>query len=443
GKFLLRIEDTDRKRSTPEAINVILDGLAWLDLLPDEEPVYQSKRIERHIAAAQKMLEDGYAYRCFCTPDELEERRRASGDYMYDRHCLNLTEAEIQQKLADGEKFALRIRVPEGRVSFDDGVHGGMQVACTEIDDFILLRRNGAPTYMLAVVVDDADMGITHVIRGDDHLSNTPKQILIYRALGKRIPEFAHVPLILGKDRKRLSKRHGATSITEYRDAGYLPETMINFLGLLGWSPGDDRDIISRRELIELFDISGIQSKAAVFDDARVRWLNGQYLGMTDYGKVEGKLERLAEDAASAGELTEVPDSKEIKTAWDLLKTRIHFLNDLFTDCRYMFRDPDVYDGKGVRKHFLQNGVVDHLQVLADDFSSLGDFRAASVEAAIRKRAEEWEVSTGKLIHPLRLACSGVTGGPGLFEMLEALGRDTVVRRINNALNWIKSLNNK
>ncbi len=443
GKYLLRIEDTDKKRSTPEAIQVILDGLGWLDLLPDEEPVYQSKRIEHHIVAAQKMLEDGYAYRCFCTHEEIETRRKASGGYMYDRHCLNLAEAAIKQKLADDIKFAVRIKVPDGEVAFDDGVHGETRVSCSEIDDFILLRRNGTPTYMLAVVVDDADMGITNIIRGDDHLSNTPKQILIYRALGWEIPKFAHVPLILGKDRKRLSKRHGATSITEYRDAGYLPEAMINFLGLLGWSPGDDREIISRRELIELFDISGIQSKGAVFDDDRARWLNGQYLGMTAYEDVAKQLSEFAAEAVETGILKQMPTSKQVKAAWDLFNNRIHFLKELFNECGYMFRDPVKYDEKGVRKHFMKDDVVNNLEVLTNDFVGMSSFSVESAEQVVRVRAGELDVSPGRLIHPIRLACSGVTGGPGLFEMLEALGKDVVVRRIRTAINWIKNNNNK
>ena len=443
GKYLLRIEDTDKKRSTPEAIQVILDGLGWLDLLPDEEPVYQSKRIEHHIVAAQKMLEDGYAYRCFCTNEEIETRRKASGGYMYDRHCLNLAEAAIKQKLADGEKFAVRLKVPDGDVTFDDGVHGVTRVSCSEIDDFILLRRNGTPTYMLAVVVDDADMGITHIIRGDDHLSNTPKQILIYRALGWKIPEFAHVPLILGKDRKRLSKRHGATSITEYRDAGYLPETMINFLGLLGWSPGDDREIISRRELIELFNITGIQSKGAVFDDDRARWLNGQYLGMAAYEDVAEQLSGFAAKAVETGTLKQMPSGEQVKAAWKLFNNRIHFLKELFNECGYMFRDPLEYDEKGVRKHFVKDGVDNNLELLTTDFAAINSFSAESIEQIIRDRAGKLKISTGRLIHPVRLACSGVTGGPGLFEMLEALGRDVVVRRMKTAINWIKKHNNK
>ncbi len=441
GKFLLRIEDTDRKRSTPEAVKVILDGLAWLGLEPDEEPVFQSARIDRHIKAANKLLEDGHAYRCFCTQDEIAERREHADSkiYMYDRHCLNLTQEEIDRKLVTGQEFAVRLRIPQGNIVFNDRVHGEISVSGSEIDDFILLRRNGTPTYMLAVVVDDLDMSITHIIRGDDHLSNTPKQILIYRALGEQIPEFAHVPLILGPARKRLSKRHGATSITEYRDSGYMQETMINFLGLLGWSPGDDRDIISRQELIDLFDIKGIQSKSAVFDESRARWLNGQYLGRSEFDDVTAELDKFASEAVELGTLLEMPDKQQIKAAWNLLRNRVHFLKDLFDEYRYMFRDPDIFDPKGVRKHFLHVSVAERLTTLSDDFASLETLTGDTAEQVIRARAEEWELSAGKLIHPVRLACSGATGGAGLFETLEVLGKDSVVRRLKRAIEFINS----
>ncbi len=440
GKFLLRIEDTDRKRSTPEAIRVILDGLAWLELEPDETPVYQSQRIDNHVAAAQQLLIEGHAYRCFCEPEEIEARRKESQEYKYDRFCLNLSPEDIENKLDQGLSFAVRLKVPDEDVKFTDNIHGEITVSGSEIDDFILLRRDGTPTYMLAVVVDDIDMDVTTIIRGDDHLSNTPKQILLYHVLNRPLPEFAHVPMILGPDRKRLSKRHGATSITWYRDAGYLQETMINFLGLLGWSPGDDRDIISRQELIDLFDIGGIQSKSAVFNEAKARWLNGQYLGRMEYNDVADELDAFARAALVEGTIEDVPSSSEIRAAWYLLRNRIHFLKDLFEDCRYMFRDPDTYDEKGVRKHFMKGGVIDRLNRLADDFAGLDPFNKETTEHLIRILDEELDVSAGKLIHPVRLACSGVTGGPGIFDMLEALGRETVVRRLRRAADWISEI---
>ncbi|NQU06132.1 MAG: glutamate--tRNA ligase [Calditrichaeota bacterium] len=442
GKFLLRIEDTDKRRSTPDAIKAIFDGLDWLGLTPDEEPVYQSERIKRHIESANKLLETGSAYRCFCTPEEITRRREASPAenkiYMYDRQCLSLTPQEIKTKLANDDKFAVRLKIPDGEVQHIDGIHGEINVSCREIDDFILLRRDSTPTYMLAVVVDDADMKVTHIIRGDDHISNTPKQILLYKALGFPLPEFAHLPLILGPDKKRLSKRHGATSVIYYRNDGYLVETMINYIGLLGWSPGDDRDIISYLELIDLFDITGIQSKGAVFDEKKLRWLNGQYIGSATFADHAEQLIEYAKTAVDNGELENLPTDQQIEDAWNLLHNRIHFLKDLFTDGRYLFQDPDSYDAKGIKKHFRKDGVCDRLSTIKDDFIGLTDFNIESIEGLIRVRAEQWEVSAGKIIHPLRLACSGVTGGPGLFEMLEVLGKDVVCRRLENAVKWIE-----
>ena len=438
GRFLLRIEDTDRERSTPEAIKEILDGLAWLELNPDEEPVYQSKSIEKHISAAERMLADGCAYRCFCKPEEIEIRRKEKGEYKYDRQCFDLSEDEIKERLEREEKYAVRIIVPDGEIAFRDCLHGDMRVSCEELDDFILLRRDGTPTYMLAVVVDDIDMGITHIIRGDDHLSNTPKQILIYQALDKQLPEFAHVPLILGKDRRRLSKRHGSTSVTEYRDAGYFPETLINFLGLLGWSPGDDRVIISRQELIEHFDIKGIQSKAAVFDEERLRWLNGQYLGSFEFERMAEELRIQAKKAVEKGKLNKTPTDNQLRISWYLLRNRIYFISELFEAGSYMFQDPKKYDEKGVKKHFMKDRVTDRLSTISGEFKKLTKFDVASIENVIRIKAEVYEITAGKLIHPIRLACSGVTGGPGLFELLEALGKEVVVRRIDTAVEWIK-----
>ena len=443
GKFLLRIEDTDQRRSTPEATQVILNGLQWLGLSHDEDVVYQAARIERHKEAADTLLQSGAAYRAFETPEELaderEEANRQNLSYSYDRAGLKLTSDEIAYRLAKGIPYAVRLKIPDGNVSFNDGVHGTISVDCQEMDDFIILRSDETPTYNLAVVVDDADMGITHIIRGDDHISNTPKQILLYRAMGLQEPLFAHVPLILGADKKRLSKRHSATSITSYRDAGYLPETMINYLGLLGWSPGDDRNEITLHELIELFDISGIQSSGAVFDEKKLNWLNGLYISQTDYDDIAERLCQYAETAVKEGIFVHSPSLDQIKNAWDLLRTRIHKLPDLFDDGLYMFRDPVEYDPKGVRKHF-QPEVIERLTVIADDLEKLDRFNTESIESVVRIRAEEWDISAGKLIHPLRLSASGTTGGPGLFEMLETLGQNTVIRRIRRAVEYIRTL---
>ena len=442
GKFLLRIEDTDVARSTKEAIQVILDGLAWLGIHPDEEVVYQSQHVNRHREAVLKLLENDSAYRCFCSPEEIKQEREACENakvaYAYDRRCDRLSRDEIQSRLEAGQPHTVRLRIPDEVITFKDGVHGDISVSGKEIDDFILLRSDGTPVYMMAVVVDDADMGITHIIRGDDHISNTPKQILLYRALGYDVPEFSHVPLILGPDKKRLSKRHGATAITAYQEMGLSPDAIINYLGLLGWSPGDEREKMSRQELINSFNTSGINSKSAVFDEKKLLWLNGYYISETGFSDVVEQLKMFAEQAVDKGILKSIPSEAEIQTAWDLLKSRIHILPDLYVWGTYFFQDPDKYDSKGVRKHFLEEGASERLMSLSEDFAALEVFDYDSIENYLREKAEALDINAAKLIHPIRLSVSGTTGGPGLFEMLEALGRDTVVKRLTAAAKAIQ-----
>ncbi len=442
GKFLLRIEDTDRQRSTEAAIQVILDGMKWLGMEPDEDILYQSQGVSRHRDAALKILDDGKAYRCFCDPEQIAAQReeaRAKGTPMsLMRCCAHLSDREIQMKLNTGQPYAIRLLVPDGTVTFTDGVHGEVSVAGTEIEDFVILRSDGTPTYMLAVVVDDLEMDVSHIIRGDDHLSNTPKQILLYQALGRTPPLFAHVPTILGPDKKKLSKRHGATSVTAYRDMGYLPETLVNYLGLLGWTPGDDREVMEVEELIRLFDIPGISRSSAVFDEAKLRWLNGHYISHREFTQVSGELTVLGRQAAASGALKSEPTAAEIETAWSLLKNRIHLLPELFEWGLYLFQDPSDYDAKGVKQLLEAAGAADNLDALAEVFHRLERFDEASVESAAREFAESRGVGAGKVIHLLRMAVSGVTGGPGLFELLTAVGRDAVVRRLRKATEWAR-----
>lgn len=437
GKFLLRIEDTDQARSTPEAVKVILDGLSWLGIVPDEEILYQSQRLSAHQEAAYTILQKGLGYRCFCNPEDLAEEReqaRAQGvHHKYDRRCLKLSPQEVEAKLRRGEPFAIRVKVPESVIRFEDGVHGMVEVSGEDLEDFVILRRDGTPTYHLAVVVDDAFMGITHIIRGDEHLLNTPKQIILYRALGYPLPQFAHVPLILGPDRKKLSKRHGATSITWYREMGYLAEAMVNYLGLLGWSPGDDRNFITREELIALFDISGIMPHGAIFDEAKLRWLNAQYISRSSFHEVRESVLEMLERGLREGFISSIPDEEYLVQVWELIKSRIYLLRDLIESVRYLFEDPDSYDAKGAMKYFSPQG-MEHLQRLVEELERLEPWDRGSLETLVRAKAEQWGISAGSLIHPLRLAVSGVTVGPGLFELLEVLGRERVVRRVERSI---------
>ena len=290
GTFILRIEDTDTERSSDEMVAGILESMRWLGLDWDEgpgiggphAPYFQTQRFERHRAVAHQLLAGGFAYKCYCSPERLKEKRdaaeKAGGGWKYDRACLHLSADEQQRLEASGVQPALRFKVPAGKTSYTDHVRGHIEVDHDQVEDFVILRSNGLPIYHLSVVADDIEMGITHVIRGDDHISNTPKHILLWQALGRTPPEFAHVPLILGTDKKKLSKRHGMTSVTEYERIGYLPDAMVNFLALLGWSPGGDREVMSREELIAAFSLEGISGGAAVFDPEKLDWFNAQYL---------------------------------------------------------------------------------------------------------------------------------------------------------------------
>src|SRR5215212_2036678 len=305
GTMVLRIEDTDRERSTDDHTRVILDGLGWLGITWDEGPFFQGEYGPRHAAEAERLLAEGKAYRCFCTREELEAQRAraeaAGGGFRYDRRCFRLSSTEVTQRLAAGTSFTVRFLLQDDEIAWDDAVHGRISFQGRDLDDFVILRSDGTAIYNLAVVSDDIAMRISHVIRGDDHISNTPKQIALYRALGAEPPVFAHVPMILGADGKKLSKRHGATAVGDYQEQGILPAAMRNFLALLGWSPGGDREIVAEDEMIGLFTLDGIQKKAAVFDTTKLEWMNGQYLSATPAAEllpaVRRELARLGIDA--------------------------------------------------------------------------------------------------------------------------------------------------
>ncbi len=438
GKFLLRIEDTDRERSSEEMTRRIFEGLVWLGLSWDEEVIYQGKRASIHREHAQRLVRSGHAYPCFCTKEELEEKRaRAAAEkraYRYDGTCRHLSPQEVKQRMAAGLPFAVRFKVPEGTTRWLDGVHGPIEVQNREIDDFIILRSDGSPIYQLAVVVDDHSMGITHVIRGDDHISNTPKQILLYQAFGWEVPQFAHVPLILGADKKRLSKRHGATSVDEYRHMGILSDALFNYLALLGWSPGDDREILSREEILQLFSLEGISRTNAVFDEKKLIWMNGQYIRRTPDDRLWALV---TEVLVQRGVLTEgeaIRRKPYLLKVIQLLKPRVKLLTEFVDSALYFFKDPDRYDPKGLRKHLKSPDIWNHLAEWTRQLEQLETFTEASVEQLLRAFAEQKGISAAKLIHPIRLAISGQTVTPGLFELMVVLGKATVLRRLNHFL---------
>jgi glutamyl-tRNA synthetase len=447
GVFVLRIEDTDLERSSPEMVEGILDGMRWLGLDWDEGPLvggpfgpyYQSERLDRHRAMAEQLVREGKAYYCYCTPEELKAKRDAAeaagGAWKYDRICLRLTPSEIAAREAAHRPRAVRFLVPYGATRFDDLVHGPIEFDRANIEDFVILRADHQPTYHLSVVSDDVEMKITHVVRGDDHISNTPKQVLLYEAIGAPVPAFAHVPLILGPDKKRLSKRHGATSVMEYSRQGYLPEAMANFLALLGWSPGSgDRELFTRQELAEVFDLSGISGGSAVFNPEKLDWFNQQYIVTLAPEELTARIRPLLEaaglwDAAFLGE----------KHGWffsvlELLKPRARRLEDFVTMGQYFFSDDVGYDEAAVAKHVKADGMVAHLHAVDSAIRSLEAFDPESLEAAIRAVADARGVKAGTLIQAIRVAVSGRTATPGLFEVLSLLGRDRVHHRLKRVL---------
>ena len=442
GVFVLRIEDTDLERSSDEMVGGILDGLRWLGLDWDEGPVIggeygpylQSERLDRHRAMAARLVADGHAYHCYCTSEELKAKREAgeaaTGAWRYDRTCASLTPDAIAAHERNKTPFVVRFRVPEGSAGFDDLVHGRIDFDGANIEDFVLLRSDGQPTYQLSVVSDDIGMKITHVVRGDDHISNTPKQILLYRAAGAAVPQFAHVPLILGTDKKRLSKRHGATSVTEYAKQGYLPEAMFNFLALLGWSPGNDQELFTRDALSAAFALEGISGGNAVFNPEKLDWFNQQYIARLAPDELARRVKPWLE-AAGLWRADYLGD----RHAWffavlELLRPRIKRLDEVAAQGALFFGDTIEYDAAAVDKHLRAPGTDDHLAAIEASLASLETFDPGSTEAALRALAEARGVKAGVLIHAVRVAVTGKTVSPGLFDVLSLLGRSRVHARL-------------
>jgi glutamyl-tRNA synthetase len=444
GQFLLRIEDTDRARSTEESTAAIFEGLEWLGLDWDEEVVYQSEGLERHRADAQRLLEKGLAYRCFCTPEELREQRAAADarkeSFKYDRRCDRLPSAEVERRIAEGVPFAVRFRVPEGITEWDDLVHERIAFPNKDIEDFVILRSDGTPIYNMAVVSDDIAMHISLVMRGDDHISNTPKQILLYRALGAEPPRFAHVPMIHGLDGKKLSKRHGATAVADYQKEGILPSAMVNFLALLGWPPGGDREVMTLAEMVELFSSDGLQKKAAIFDPKKLEWMNGQHLSLLTAAILEPKVtpELIATGLVTSEELDRRQDW--YMALIDLLKVRARTVHDIVRQAVSYFPGPIEYDAGAVAKQWKdRKATADLLAAVRDRLGALPQWEAQAMEEALRQLAEERSVAAGKVFQPLRLALTGASVSPGIFDVLLATGRELTLQRIAQALDYVVS----
>ncbi len=443
GKFFLRIEDTDFKRSGEEMTVAIIDSLRWLGLDWDGELVRQSERIEIYRQHAQRLLESGRAYRSFVPEEELETARAQAKlekrDFRYREIFIRPSVEEEQELLASNKPFALRLEVPPGKTSFDDLVHGDVTFDNAVVDDFVILRSEGLPTYHLAVVVDDHEMGITHVLRGDDHISNTPKQMKLYEAFDWRPPQFAHVPLILGPDKTRLSKRHGATAVGEYEKKGFLPEALFNYLALLGWSPGGDREILPREELLALFDTHGISKSNAVFDEKKLEWMNGQYLSSLPVATYEN---RIAEALIAAGVISRTELRHDyLRAVIALLKTRLKTIQEFVTYGAYFFRDPENYEEAARTKHWKDPQVRVWLAQFADELEKNTAFSPAETESCLRTLAEKLGVAAAKLIHATRLAVTGFGVSPSLFATMAVLGKEIVVHRLRQAISQIPELN--
>lgn len=432
GTFILRIEDTDVERSREELSRQILSAMEWLGLSYDEGPYYQSKRYEVYRAAAERLLSEGKAYRAFETPGELDqERRRAESEgraYRYSGAGRRIPPEESDRRARAAERYVVRLKVPAETIVVEDLIRGRVEFPAEALDDFILVRSDGHPLYHFCVCVDDVDMRITHVIRGDDHLANTPKHVALFRAMNADPPHFAHLGMILGTDRKKLSKRHGAAAVEEWRDAGILPEALFNFLALLGWSPGDDREILTREEMEREFSLDRIGASPSVFDPEKLLWMNAQYIARMP---AEELLERCTAYAPAG-----IPESAAALKAIELHRTRARTTVEMGRALASYAADPTEYEAGGLKKQ-VKAETPAHLEKLLARLETQEDWSVTALEAALRETAETLGISAGKLIHPTRLALTGTTVGAPLFDVVALLGKETALRRLRKFLEAI------
>lgn len=431
GEFVLRIEDTDLERSTPEATVAILEGMQWLNLAWEYGPYFQTKRFDRYNQVIDQMIEQGLAYRCYCSKERLDELRteqeKNKQKPRYDRHCLH------EQNLDPSQPHVVRFKNPtEGSVVFDDAVRGRIEISNSELDDLIIRRTDGSPTYNFCVVVDDWDMGITHVVRGEDHINNTPRQINILKALGAPIPVYAHVSMINGDDGQKLSKRHGAVSVMQYRDDGYLPEALINYLVRLGWGHGD-QEIFSREEMIELFDLYSVSRSASAFNTEKLLWLNHHYIRELP---AEYVAKHLAWHYQNQGiDTTNGPALTEIVS---MLAERCKTLKEMAATSRYFFEEFDSFDEAAVKKHFKTVALAP-LEKVYEKLVALESWDLHSTHQAIEQTAAELELGMGKVGMPLRVAVTGTGQSPSMDITLVAIGKARVLARIEKAMQFIKT----
>lgn len=436
GKFILRIEDTDAARSSERMSRGIMEGMEWLGLDWDEGPVFQSGRIGIYREKAEELVAKGKAYYCYCLPEEIQERKiqaRSRGEYWeYDRRCLKLSQAEKDQLGAEGRPKAIRFLVRDGKTRFEDIVHGEISVDNKNIEDFVLLRSDGLPTYHLSVVVDDLAQEISHVIRGDDHISNTPKQILLYQAYEQTPPRFAHLPLILGPDRKKLSKRHGVTSVLQFREDGYLPLTLLNYLAQISWSPGgEEKEVYTVEEMVEKFSLDRVSKGSPVLDLVKLERLNNRLISRMDAAELAPSVIEQLKKAGLWDESLMMERKKWFLKMIDLLKERSHMIRDFAPRAKPFLRDDLSYDPQGVDKYLSDERLKVILPRLKEDFLNMEDFTAAEIERVLRWRAENEGVKASLLIHALRMLVVGGPVSPGIFDVLELVGKDKTIQRMD------------
>ena len=433
GQFILRVEDTDRERSTESAVQVILDGMAWLGLTPDEGPFFQTHRMDRYKTLIDQLLDKGLAYRCYCSQERLDsmrEQQQAKKEKpRYDGRCRGLEDHPEDQP------YVIRFKNPlDGNVVIDDQIKGRVVINNQELDDLIIARSDGSPTYNFTVVVDDTDMQMTHVIRGDDHLNNTPRQLNIMQALGTPPPKYAHLAMILGDDGKKLSKRHGAVSVLQYRDDGYLPDALLNYLVRLGWSHGD-QEIFSLAEMIEKFDLNAVNKAPSTFNPDKLLWLNQQYIMHADPEHVAQHLAWQFEQCDIA-----VESGPALVDLVQVQKERCKTLKEMATMSRYFYQDFDQYDEKAAKKNFKAAALAP-LKALLTAYQTLDPWDKKAIHEVVLGVGEALGLKLGKVAQPLRVAVSGTSVSPGIDETLALLGRDKTVARIERAITWIESKN--
>lgn len=449
GVFILRIEDTDRARYVEGAVEGLINALQWAGLMYDEGPVkggmvgpyVQSERLAIYKTHVDQLLDAGNAYRCFCTSERLEEMRKLQEKMRvsskYDRKCLKLTKSQIEEHLANKISFVVRMKIPEAStVKFQDVIRDNVEFETDRLDDQVLMKSDGYPTYHLANVVDDHLMNISHVIRGEEWLSSTPKHVLLYQYFGWELPAFAHLPLLLNPDRSKLSKRQGDVAVEDYRAKGYLKEALVNFVALLGWNPGTEQELFSLNELVDQFSLERVNKAGAIFNIDKLNWLNFEHLRK----KTDGEVLLILKEQLSQSKYKDVAYSDEyLLNVIHAMRERISFVKDFIDNGAYFFEAPDSYDQEVVKKRWKED-TSRHLKTLAEDFAKLEHPKKEDYEIALQRTAESLQVGNGALIHAVRLAVSGVGGGPGVYDILFILGKNESLKRIQTAIEKIKPL---